>query len=89
MPAYPQCGTPICALVGNLLKGAVTATGGTMTVVNAGSTAQTAQAAASTVLALKPDAVLLGAIDPALFGRTQGVVRFWASNWCPCRSTRT
>jgi ribose transport system substrate-binding protein len=66
--AYLQCGTPICALVGNLLKGAVTAIGGTMTVVNAGSTAQTAQAAASTVLALKPDAVLLGAIDPALFG---------------------
>ncbi len=65
---YLQCGTPICALVGNLLKGAVTAIGGTMTVVNAGSTAQTAQAAASTALALKPDAVLLGAIDPALFG---------------------
>ena len=66
--AYLQCGTPICALVGSLLQGAVKAIGGTMTVVNAGSTAQTAQAAASSVLALKPDAVLLGAINPALFG---------------------
>lgn len=65
---YLQCGTPICAQVGGLLQGAVTAIGGKMTVVNAGTTAQTAQAAASSALALKPDAVLLGAIDPALFG---------------------
>ncbi|MDQ2737686.1 MAG: substrate-binding domain-containing protein [Actinomycetota bacterium] len=65
---YLQCSTPICALVGKLLQPAVQALGSTMTVVNAGSTAQTAQAAASSVLALKPDAVILGAIDPALFG---------------------
>jgi ribose transport system substrate-binding protein len=66
--AYLQCSTPICALVGTFLQQAVKAIGGTMTVVNAGATAQTAQAAASSALALKPDAVLLGAIDPALFG---------------------
>ncbi len=65
---YLQCGTPICALVGNLVKGAVGAIGGTITIVNAGSTAQTAQAAASSAKSLKPDAVILGAIDPALFG---------------------
>ncbi|MGI8591316.1 MAG: sugar ABC transporter substrate-binding protein [Nakamurella sp.] len=65
---YLQCSTPICALVGKLLQPAVQSLGSTMTVVNAGSTAQTAQAAASSVLALKPDAVILGAIDPALFG---------------------
>ena len=65
---YLQCGTPICAQVGELLHLAVATMGGTFTVVNAGTTAQTAQAAASSALALKPDAVLLGAIDPALFG---------------------
>ncbi|KIF66997.1 hypothetical protein HY68_34965 [Streptomyces sp. AcH 505] len=65
---YLQCSTPICAAVGTFIKEAVTALGGTLTVVNAGATAQTAQAAASSANALKPDAVLLGAIDPALFG---------------------
>jgi ribose transport system substrate-binding protein len=65
---YLQCSTPICAEVGELLQGAVKAIGGKMTVVNAGATATTAQAAASSALALKPDAVILGAIDPALFG---------------------
>ncbi len=65
---YLQCSTPICAAVGMIVKQAVAAIGGKTTVVNAGSTAQTAQAAASSVNSLKPDAVILGAIDPALFG---------------------
>ncbi|HEX4090608.1 MAG TPA: substrate-binding domain-containing protein [Trebonia sp.] len=65
---YLQCSTPICAEVGGLLQGAVKGIGGTMTVVNAGATATTAQAAASSALALKPDAVILGAISPSLFG---------------------
>jgi ribose transport system substrate-binding protein len=65
---YLQCGTPVCGQVGGLIKSAVDTIGGKLTVVNAGSTAQTAGAAASSALALKPDAVLLGAIDPALFG---------------------
>jgi ribose transport system substrate-binding protein len=65
---YLQCSTPICAQVGGLLQGAVKAIGGKMTVVNAGATATTAQAAASSALALKPDAVILGAIAPSLFG---------------------
>jgi ribose transport system substrate-binding protein len=65
---YLQCSTPICAEVGELLQGAVKGIGGTMTVVNAGATATTAQAAASSALALKPDAVILGAISPDLFG---------------------
>jgi ribose transport system substrate-binding protein len=65
---YLQCSTPICAEVGELLDGAVKAIGGKMTVVNAGATATTAQAAASSALALKPDAVFLGAISPDLFG---------------------
>jgi len=65
---YLQCGTPICAAVGTLVQGAVKEIGGTYTAVNAGSTAQTAQVAAATADSLKPDAVILGAIDPALFG---------------------
>jgi ribose transport system substrate-binding protein len=65
---YLQCGTPICAEVGGLLQGAVKGIGGTMTVLNAGTTATAAQAAASNALALKPDVVLLGGIDPSLFG---------------------
>ncbi|MDL4818620.1 sugar ABC transporter substrate-binding protein [Actinomadura opuntiae] len=65
---YLQCSTPICAAVGMFVQQAVKAIGGTYTAVNAGSTAQTAQAAASSANALKPDAVILGAIDPALFG---------------------
>ena len=65
---YLQCSTPICAEVGDLLQGAVKGIGGTMTVVNAGATATTAQAAAASALALKPDAVILGAISPSLFG---------------------
>jgi ribose transport system substrate-binding protein len=65
---YLQCSTPICAEVGGLLQGAIKAIGGKMTVVNAGATATTAQAAAASALALKPDAVILGAISPVLFG---------------------
>ncbi|WP_209338229.1 sugar ABC transporter substrate-binding protein [Streptomyces montanisoli] len=65
---YLQCSTPICATVGSFIRQAVRALGGKMTTVNAGSTAQTAQAAASSVNSMKPDAVILGAIDPALFG---------------------
>ncbi|MHA6758087.1 sugar ABC transporter substrate-binding protein [Streptacidiphilus sp. PAMC 29251] len=65
---YLQCGTPICAAVGTFVQGAVKEIGGTYTAVNAGSTAQTAQVAAATANSLKPDAVILGAIDPALFG---------------------
>jgi ribose transport system substrate-binding protein len=65
---YLQCSTPICAEVGELLQGAVKGIGGKMTVVNAGATATSAQAAASSALALKPDAVFLGAISPDLFG---------------------
>lgn len=65
---YLQCSTPICAAVGMFVQEAVKGIGGTYTAVNAGATAQTVQAAASSATALKPDAVILGAIDPALFG---------------------
>lgn len=62
-----QCSTPFCALAGKSLQAAVTAIGGTYTAVSSGATAQTSQAAASSVLALKPDVAFVS-IDPSLFG---------------------
>jgi ribose transport system substrate-binding protein len=65
---FLQCGTPVCTGIGLFVRQAVKTIGGTITVLNAGSTAQTATAAAASALALKPAAVLVGGIDPALFG---------------------
>ncbi len=64
---FLQCGTPFCALAGMSLQQAVVAIGGTFTKVDAGTTAATAQAAASSALALKPSVVFM-TVDPALFG---------------------
>jgi ribose transport system substrate-binding protein len=64
---FLQCGTPNCALAGTSLKAAVAAIGGKYIAVNAGTTASSSQAAASTALALKPDVVVM-TVDPALFG---------------------
>jgi ribose transport system substrate-binding protein len=64
---FLQCGTPFCALAGMSIQQAVVAIGGTFTKVNAGTTAASAQAAASSALALKPDVVFM-TVDPALFG---------------------
>lgn len=62
-----QCATPFCALAGRSLQAAVIAIGGSYTAVSSGATAQTSQAAASSVLALKPDVAFVS-IDPSLFG---------------------
>ncbi len=64
---FLQCGTPFCALAGMSLQEAVTAIGGKFTKLNAGTTASSAQAAASSALALKPDVVFM-TVDPSLFG---------------------
>lgn len=66
--AYFQCGASTCALVGSYLKQAVAAIGGTLTVVNTGLTAASSQAAASSVLALKPDVAIVNGVDPSFFG---------------------
>ncbi|MBJ7605205.1 MAG: substrate-binding domain-containing protein [Candidatus Dormibacteraeota bacterium] len=66
--AFMQCSTPVCAQVAHSFQQAVEVLGGKLTVVNAGSTAQSAQAAASSVLAIKPDVVILSGADPALYG---------------------
>ena len=65
--AFLQCSTPFCALAGKGLQAAVTALGGTFTSVYAGSTAQSSQTAAASLLASKPDAVFVS-VDPALYG---------------------
>jgi ribose transport system substrate-binding protein len=64
---FLQCGTPFCALAGMSLQAAVAAIGGKFTKLDAGTTASSAQAAASSALALKPDAVFM-TVDPSLFG---------------------
>jgi ribose transport system substrate-binding protein len=64
---FLQCGTPFCALAGMSLQQAVVAIGGIFTKVDAGTTAASAQAAASSALALKPNVVFM-TVDPALFG---------------------
>jgi ribose transport system substrate-binding protein len=64
---YLQCGTPFCALAGMSIQQAVAAIGGKFTKLDAGTTASSAQAAASSALALKPDVVFM-TVDPSLFG---------------------
>jgi ribose transport system substrate-binding protein len=64
---YLQCAAPTCALAGNALKPAVAAIGGQLTVIPAGFTAQTAQSAAASALALKPDVVIVPAITGSFF----------------------
>lgn len=66
--AYLQCGTPTCAFAGGLVNAAVKALGGTLTTINSGATAASSQAAASSVLALKPAALILAGIDPRQYG---------------------
>ncbi|GAC1374474.1 MAG: hypothetical protein NVS3B21_11400 [Acidimicrobiales bacterium] len=65
---YLQCSTPTCAQIGQTLIAPTKALGVTLSVVNSGSTSTSVQAAAATVLAEKPAAVLLSAVDPQLFG---------------------
>ncbi|MEU3508255.1 substrate-binding domain-containing protein [Streptomyces longwoodensis] len=66
--AFLQCGTAACGLTAKLLKPAVKEIGGSLTTVSAGTTAQSMQAAVSSVLSLKPAAVVLSGIDPNVFG---------------------
>lgn len=65
---YLQCGTPVCGLVHDMLRGAVETAGATFTAINAGSTASTSQTAAASALALDPDAVIITGVDPSQFG---------------------
>ncbi len=66
--AFLQCGTAACGLTAKLLAPAVKEVGGTLTAVSAGTTAQSMQAAVSSVLTLKPAVVVISGIDPNVFG---------------------
>ncbi len=66
--AYLQCGAQTCAVAGQVLNAAVKTVGGELTIINSGSTAATSQAAASSVLALKPAALIVAGIDPQQYG---------------------
>lgn len=66
--AFLQCGSPICGLVSQLLAPAVKAVGANLKIINAGSTASSAQAAAASALTLKPAAVLIIGIVPSEYG---------------------
>lgn len=65
--AYLQCGAPICAVISKLVAPAIQALGATMKTVNAGLTASEAQAAASSVLSLKPSAVIATGLNPQIY----------------------
>lgn len=62
---YP---TPAGALQGRVLRQAAKTLGVSLQTINAGSTATSAQAAAASALALHPDAVLFGGMQPSVFG---------------------
>jgi ribose transport system substrate-binding protein len=64
---FLQCAAPTCALAANAVKTGVAAIRGKLTIVPAGFTAQTAQSAAASALALKPDAVIVPAITGSFF----------------------
>jgi ribose transport system substrate-binding protein len=64
---YMQCGSPICQLQWGLYEAAGKALGVEMTRIKAGSQAQEVANAFDTVVAEKPDAVLVPAIEPSLF----------------------
>ncbi len=65
---YLQCGAPTCALVEKVMAAAVMTMGGSLTPINAGTTAASSQQAASSALAMKPKVVFVIGIQPSFFG---------------------
>ena len=65
--AFLQCSTPICALIGAMMKQAAGSLGVPVTVTKASPSAQSLQEAMSSIIATKPQAVLLPATDPVQF----------------------
>lgn len=65
--AYMDCGTPICALFWDLLEPAGKTMGVEISRVKAGSSAATVDSAFASVVAQKPDAVIVTAIDISLW----------------------
>lgn len=65
--AYMDCGTGICGLVYELLEGAAQTMGVKLTRIKAGSAANTVSAAFDSVVAQKPEAVIVTAINVELW----------------------
>jgi ribose transport system substrate-binding protein len=65
--AYMDCGTPVCALFWTLLEPAGKTMGVQISRVKTGSSAATVDSAFSSVVAQKPDAVIVTAIDISLW----------------------
>lgn len=65
--AYLQCAAPTCALVSKVLAGATQTLGVSLSVTKAGPSAQAVQQAAESILASKPDALIIPAVDPAQY----------------------
>ena len=65
--AYLQCAAPTCALVSQVVAGATQALGVQYTVTKAGPSAQAIQQAAESILAARPDAVIIPAVDPSQY----------------------
>ncbi len=61
--AYLQCSSPFCALMGEQLEAATKAMGVKLNIVKAGSSVSEAQSAMSSVIAQKPDGVVIPAIE--------------------------
>ncbi|MFJ2160537.1 substrate-binding domain-containing protein [Streptomyces sp. NPDC087856] len=62
--AYLQCSAPVCAELAVLMKSAVAAIHGTLTIVKGGASTQQLQSAFSSLLAGKPDALLVPGVEP-------------------------
>jgi len=67
--AYAQCGTPNCALFGDLMEAPAAALGMELTRVDAGQTADEVATAFDSIVAGDYDAVIVSSIQPALWSR--------------------
>lgn len=63
--ALLQCATPVCALMGQILQGAADSLGVELQPVNGGVSASSMQAAMSSIIELRPSAVLVPPVEPA------------------------
>lgn len=66
--AFLQCISPTCGIIAQALGGAASLLGVDLTVVKAGGSASDQQAAMESIIALKPDGVLLAGLDPTSIG---------------------
>jgi ribose transport system substrate-binding protein len=65
--AYIDCGTTVCGLIRQIATPAVQAVGGKLIEIKTGTSASGVNAGFNSVLELKPDAIINGGVDPALW----------------------